>query len=118
VETFGQESVVGRLEGDWRVERLGGALPPMVGVWKRVRGDRGETWIGPLPAWPFRAEQHDGFVALVYGPPFSMFADEVREREDGSWLGRTIFAGQELGRFRMVRYGGLAARRLSRRGEG
>ncbi len=33
-----------RLDDDGRVERLGGLLsPPMLGVWKRIRSDRGET---------------------------------------------------------------------------
>jgi hypothetical protein len=27
----------------WRVGRAGGLLPPMVGAWKRIGGDRGET---------------------------------------------------------------------------
>jgi hypothetical protein len=41
------------LEGDWHVERLSGLLPTMIGVWKRIRGDRGQTRIGPSgPASP------------------------------------------------------------------
>jgi len=36
------------LEGLWRVERVGGFLPPMVGVRKRIGGASGETRVGPL----------------------------------------------------------------------
>lgn len=91
------------LEGDWRVERAGGLLPPMPGVWKRIRGSGGETCVGPLPAWPFRVERCGERVALVYRPPFSAFMDELRAGPDGSWLGRATLAGREIGRFSMQR---------------
>jgi len=29
------------------VERTGNLLPPMIGVWRRISGDRGETRVGP-----------------------------------------------------------------------
>ena len=95
------------LEGDWRVERLGGLLlPPMAGVWKRILGDRGETWVGALPGWPFRLKQREGHVALVYRPPFSKFVDELRPEPDGcSWLGRATLGGRKLGWFRLTRSG-------------
>jgi ferritin-like metal-binding protein YciE len=92
-----------RLEGDWRVERLGGLLPPMVGVRKRIRGDRGESRIGPLVVWPFRIERRGERVALlVYRAPFSGLVDELEAAADGSILGRSVLGGRELGRFRMV----------------
>ena len=92
-----------RLEGDWRVERLGGLLPPMVGVRKRIRGDRGESKIGPLVVWPFRIERRGERVALlVYRVPFSGLVDELEAAADGSILGRSVLGGRELGRFRMV----------------
>src|SRR5919202_2022942 len=90
------------LEGDWRVERRGGLLPPMVGVRKRIRGDRGETCVGALPCWPFRVERREGRVALVYSPPFSAIVDELWAGAGGSWLGRSTLGGRELGRFRMI----------------
>ena len=93
------------LEGDWRVERRGGFLPPMVGVRKRIRGDRGETRVGALPGWPFRVERREGRVALVYLPPFSAIVDELRSGAEGSWFGRSTLGGRELGRFRMLRDG-------------
>jgi hypothetical protein len=94
------------LEGDWHVERLGGLLPPMIGVWKRIRGNRGQTRIGPLwPGVPFRLTQRrEGHVSLVYRPPLCRLVDELRVETDGSsWLGRTMLGGRELGRFRMTR---------------
>src|ERR687893_1508789 len=91
------------LEGDWQVDRLGGFLPPMVGVRKRIRGDRGETRVGDLPGWPFQVERREERVALVYRPPFSAIVDELRREAKGSWLGRSTLGGRELGRFRMRR---------------
>jgi ferritin-like metal-binding protein YciE len=93
------------VEGDWRVERLGGFLPPMLGLRKRIRGDRGETRVGALPGWPFRVERREGRVALVYLPPLSAIVDELWTGAEGSWLGRSAFGGRELGRFRMIRDG-------------
>jgi ferritin-like metal-binding protein YciE len=94
-----------KLEGDWQVERLGGLLPPMFGVRKRIRGEIGETRFGPFLAYPFTVERWEGYVALVYHPPFSGVVDEVRAAPDGSFLGRSVLGGRELGRFRMVRSG-------------
>lgn len=91
------------LEGEWKIERLGGLLPPMVGIRKRIYGARGETRFGILPVWPFRIERRVGGVALVYWPPFCLLVDEVQPEASGSWLGRTIICGRELGRFRMTR---------------
>ena len=44
------------LDGDWQVIRTGGFLPPLVGVRKRIEGDRGWTSLGPLPGAPFDEE--------------------------------------------------------------
>ncbi len=91
------------LEGEWRLERLGGALPPLDGVRKEIRGQRGETRFGPLPRVPFRIEERGDRFALVYRWPFSVLVDEVREGPDGSWLGKATLAGRTFGRFRMTR---------------
>lgn len=104
-EQPGFDSPIRPLEGDWRIERVDGLLPPMVGVWKRIRGERGETRVGPMVAWPFRVERREERFALVYRPPFSALVDEVRAAPDGSWLGRSVLGGRELGRFRMIRIG-------------
>jgi len=78
----------------------------MVGVRKRIHGDRGATGVGFLPGWPFRLERRGGRIALVYHPPFSALVDELlRAEADGSWLGRSTLGGCELGRFRMTRPG-------------
>jgi hypothetical protein len=89
---------VAELDGEWRVERRGGLLPPLLGVRKRIRGDRGETAIGPLPGLPFRV---DG-LSLHYLGPFSGFVD-VLEPEGDDYDGRATFRGRELGRFALRR---------------
>ena len=97
--------VTGDLEGDWRVERTGGLLPPMPGLTKRIRGDRGETRLGPLLRLPFRVERRGGRPALVYRPPFSAVVDELPSGSPNLWLGRATVGGRPVGRFRMVRIG-------------
>jgi ferritin-like metal-binding protein YciE len=95
---------VGALDGYWRVVHTSGLLPPMVGVRKRILAERGETRVGPLLTWPFRVEWEE-HATLVYRPPSSALVDEVRATPDGSWLGRSVFGGREIGRFRMIRSG-------------
>ena len=92
-------------DGYWRVERTGGLLPPMIGVRKHVRGQRGETRVGPLLRWPFRLEDRAEYVALIYDPPFSLWVDELRPEGTDVWSGTATFAGREIGWFRMVRIG-------------
>ncbi len=52
---------------------------------------------------PFRIEEREDCLALVYRPPFSMLVDEVREETEDSWLGEAMLAGRAFGRFRMTR---------------
>ena len=94
-------------DGLWRVERTGGLLPPMIGVRKRVRGQRGETRVGPLARWPFRLEDREGYVALIYDPPFSLWVDELRPEGTrlDAWSGTATLGGRGIGVFRMVRIG-------------
>ena len=104
-------SVVGNLDGDWRVERLSGPVP-MPFVWKRIRAGRGTTRVSPPlrrrrslplePELPFRLEQREGHVALIYLGPLSFLVDELRLEENGSWLGRANAAGVRYAWFRMV----------------
>ena len=104
-------SVVGNLDGDWRVERLSGPVP-MPFVWKRIRAGRGTTRVAPPlrrrrglplePKLPFRLEQREGHVALIYLGPLSFLIDELRLEEDGSWLGRANAAGLRYAWFRLV----------------
>jgi ferritin-like metal-binding protein YciE len=93
------------LEGFWRVERTGGLLPPMVGVWKRIEGAQGETRVGFLIGWPFDVERRPEGFALVYRLQFSAFVDEIRAGPEGSWVGSSVLGGREFGRFRMRRMG-------------
>lgn len=93
------------LDGRWRVERLGGMLPPMVGVSKEIRGGRGKVWLGPLPGPSFRVENRGEVIALVYRPPLSALTDELEAASKNSWVGQTLFGGYALGRFQMTRVG-------------
>ena len=86
------------LDGEWRVERRSGFLPPMPGVRKRIGGVRGETSIGPFPGLPFRVEG----LSLHYLGPFSGFVDVLEPEGDG-YTGRATFRGRELGRFALRR---------------
>jgi hypothetical protein len=99
----GPASVPRNLEGNWEVQRLSGPLP-MPFVWKHVRNGRGETYPSPLPVLgiPFRLEQREGYVALVYRFPLSFMVDELRLEEDGSWLGRAHASGVRYAWFRML----------------
>jgi len=86
------------LDGVWSVRRLGGLLPPVAGVRKRIQGTRGKTTIGSLPGAPFDVVG----LGLHYRAPFTGFVDELRPHGDG-YLGRATFRGQEFGRFAMER---------------
>jgi hypothetical protein len=89
---------VGELDGEWKVERVGGWLPPLVGVRKRIDGTRGETALGPVPGMPFDVVGRE----LRYRAPFRGFVDVVEPAADG-FAGRATFRGREFGRFRLTR---------------
>jgi hypothetical protein len=89
---------VAELDGVWRVERLGGLLPPLLGVRKAIAGDRGETRLGPLPGVPFEVEG----LALRYRPPFVGFVD-VLEPDGAGYRGRATYRGRTFGSFRLSR---------------
>ena len=86
------------LDGEWTLEREGGALPPLVGVHKRIRDGRGWTAIGPLPGVPFDVRG----LELHYRAPFTAFVD-VLEPDGAGFRGRATAFGREYGRFRMRR---------------
>ena len=86
------------LDGVWRVRRLSGLLPPLVGVRKRIRGSAGETTVGPLPGAPFDVVG----LSLRYRAPFRGFVDDLEPSGDG-YLGRASFHGREFGRFALER---------------
>jgi ferritin-like metal-binding protein YciE len=85
------------LDGVWTVERVSGALPPMTGVRKRIRGSSGATLAGPV-RMPFDVRGTE----LRYRPPFVGFVD-LLEPAGEDWNGRATWFGQEFGRFRLRR---------------
>ena len=86
------------LDGVWDVRRTGGALPPLVGVRKRIERARGETAVGPLPGVPFSVRG----LELHYRRPFAGFVDVLEPDGDG-FRGRATFRGREFGRFELRR---------------
>jgi hypothetical protein len=89
---------VAELDGDWELERLSGVLPPLVGMRKEIRGDRGATvLLGGVPV-PFAVVGRE----LRYRAPFSMVVD-VLEPDGDSWHGRATVFGRTVGEFRMSR---------------
>ena len=88
------------LDGVWNVKRLGGLLPPLIGVRKVIHGNRGETKLGPLPGASFDVV---GW-SLCYRAPFSGFVDEL-EPDGERYLGLSTFRGRQFGRFAMERIG-------------
>jgi hypothetical protein len=89
---------VAELDGVWDVKRVGGALPPLVGVRKEISGASGSTKIGPLPGAPFDVVA----LELRYRGPFRGLVD-VLERDGDGYRGRATFRGRELGTFELRR---------------
>jgi hypothetical protein len=84
------------LDGEWNVERTGGALPPMRGiVRKRIEQGRGRTIAAGLRT-PFVV---DG-LTLRY--PFGLVDELVPDGPD-AYDGTTKLFGRKLGTFRMTR---------------
>ena len=86
------------LDGVWRVERVGGALPPLHGCVKRIHGAHGTTEFTHVPGMPFEVRG----LELHYRPPFNLLVDRL-EPQDGGYFGHATIAGQEFGQFRMRR---------------
>ena len=86
------------LEGDWELRRLSGLLPPLAGMRKQIRGDRGATVLPGGLRVPFAVVAHE----LRYRPPFSMVVD-VLEADAEGWRGRATVFGRTVGEFRMSR---------------
>jgi ferritin-like metal-binding protein YciE len=86
------------LDGVWNVERVSGALPPLLGVRKRIRGTRGETLFGPVPV-RFEVAGRE----LRYGAPLFGVVDVLEPGDQDVVAGRTLLFGREIGRFRMTR---------------
>ena len=86
------------LDGAWEVKRVGGALPPLVGVRKEISGAAGTTKVGPLPGVPFDVVG----LSLRYQAPFAGFVD-VLERDGQDYRGRATFRGREFGKSELKR---------------
>jgi ferritin-like metal-binding protein YciE len=89
---------VGELDGVWRVERVGGALPPLHGCVKRIDGGHGTTEFRRAPGMPFEVRG----LELHYRGPFAPLVDKL-ERRNGEYFGRATLLGREFGQFRMRR---------------
>ena len=86
------------LDGVWEVKRSGGALPPLVGVRKRIGGARGETIVGPVRL-PFRVDGR----TLRYEPPLAALVDELEPDGEGRFRGRATLAGRDYATFELRR---------------
>jgi hypothetical protein len=88
---------VSELDGLWTVERVGGLLPPMIGITKRIEGDRGVTIAGALrlPVDVRGRELH--YRGLLTG------LVDVLEPDGDAYRGETLYRGRRLGRFRLTR---------------
>ncbi len=98
-------NVVAELDGLWEVQRTGGALPPMIGVRKRIQGSGGETTLGPFLRVPFDI---DG-LTLRYRRPLRGFVDKL-EPAGLDFHGRATFRGREYGQFSLRRIGASPSR--------
>jgi ferritin-like metal-binding protein YciE len=87
------------LDGVWKVDRVGGALPPLYGCVKRINGSHGTTAFSRMPGLPFEIRG----LELHYRPPFTLLVDKLEARGDGSYFGRATAAGLEFGQFTMRR---------------
>ena len=97
------------LDGDWDVKRLGGFLPPLAGMRKRIHGSRGKTMAGPL-RMPFDVRGHE----LHYRRPFHGFVDLVDVVDGDQARGRATFLGREYGQFELRRLEKAQAQELQR----
>jgi hypothetical protein len=86
------------LDGVWEVKRVGGALPPLVGMRKEISGTSGATKLGPLPCASFDVVG----LSLRYRGPIRGFVDEL-EPDGDRYRGRATFRGREFGKFEMRR---------------
>ena len=86
------------LEGDWRVVRTGGLLPPLAGVRKHIERDRGWTIAGPVEI-PFEVAGHE----LRYRLPFRGVVDVLAPEGPNVYGGATTLFGLRVGTFRMIR---------------
>src|SRR5437868_10980394 len=92
------------LEGVWKVERIGGALPPLHGCRKRIHDGRGTTEFSRVPGMPFDVRG----LELHYRAPFGALVDRL-EPQNGGYLGHATLLGREFGQFTMRRLAPVGA---------
>ena len=88
---------MGELDGEWEVRRVGGLLPPLYGVRKRIEGAAGVTMLVFVGA-PFDVVGRE----LRYRGLLSGLVDHLEPDGDG-WRGVARYRGRALGRFAMRR---------------
>jgi hypothetical protein len=89
------------LDGEWKVIRTGGLLPPFLGlVRKQIAGSRGKTLVGGIGV-PFDVVGAE----LRYRRPFRGVVDELQPAGPGAYDGTTRLFGRLIGRFRLERGG-------------
>jgi len=88
------------LDGTWKVKRLSGALPPLVGVRKRIAGTAGETVVAGGPGIPFDVRG----LELRYRAPLAFLVDRLEPDGDG-FRGRATAFGRTYGTFALRRVG-------------
>jgi len=86
------------LDGIWNVRRLSGALPPLMGVRKRIDGTHGETIVVGGRGVPFDVRG----LELRYQAPLAFLVD-VLEPDDGGFRGRATAFGRTYGEFELRR---------------
>jgi ferritin-like metal-binding protein YciE len=86
------------LDGQWDVRRVGGALPPLAGVRKRIHGASGETIVFRGPGLPFDVHGRE----LRYRAPFAFLVDVLEPAGDG-FRGRATAFGRTVGEFELRR---------------
>jgi hypothetical protein len=86
------------LDGFWNVRRVSGALPPLIGVRKRIDGARGETIVIAGPGIPFDVRGYE----LRYRAPFAFLVDVLEADGDG-FHGRATAFGRTYGEFELRR---------------
>lgn len=92
------------LDGTWEVKRLGGALPPLVGVRKRIHGDAGETVVLAGRGLPFDVRG----LELRYRAPLGFLVDRLEPDGDG-FRGTATAFGRAYGTFALRRAGASSA---------
>jgi hypothetical protein len=89
---------VTEVDGLWKVRRLGGLLPPLLGMRKRIHGGRGETLLGPVRL-PYEVRGNE----LHYHRPMRGFVDVLEVVDHDLVNGRATYRGKEFGRFELRR---------------